>query len=71
MSEIAFFHTTTSAITPAKISLELLPNGHIQVDWKDLPKYQNVRQYVIHYKSLNTNQVRKFFLFLVLRLKFH
>ena len=42
----------------SKISLKLLPNGHIFVDWSDLPKHQNSRQCVLHYKSLNNNRVK-------------
>ena len=54
MTDSALFD---SKITPAKISLKLLSNGHISVDWSDLPKHRNARQCVIHYKSLNTNRV--------------
>ncbi|CAF3798157.1 unnamed protein product [Rotaria magnacalcarata] len=47
---------TQTKIQRAKIFLQLLSNGHIFVDWSDLPKHQNSRQCVIHYKSLNTNR---------------
>jgi len=63
MSDVILFHSTNSKILPTKISLKLLSNGHIFVDWKDLPKHRNIRQCVIHYKSLNTNQVKFFLLF--------
>ncbi|CAM2711868.1 unnamed protein product [Rotaria socialis] len=43
-------------IQRAEIFLQLLSNGHIHVDWSDLPKHRNSRQCVIHYKSLNTNR---------------
>jgi hypothetical protein len=54
----SLFHTANSEIV-----LKPLPKGHIHVDWSNLPKHRNIRQYVIHYKSLNTNKVRKFFFF--------
>jgi hypothetical protein len=65
MSDVILFHSTNSKILPTKISLKLLSNGHIFVDWKDLPKHRNIRQCVIHYKSLNTNQVKFFFVILL------
>ncbi len=69
-SDVPLFHSTNSKILRTKIFLELLPNGHIFVDWKDLPKHQNIRQCVIHYKSLNTNRV-KIFSFFFLYKKFY
>ncbi len=54
----SLFHTANSEIV-----VKPLLNGHIHVDWSNLPKHRNIRQYVIHYKSLNTNKVRKFFFF--------
>lgn len=56
-SEDFLFHSITSKIIRTKISVKLLPNGYLFVDWSDLPKYRKTRQYVIHYKSLNTNRV--------------
>jgi hypothetical protein len=63
-SDVVLFHSTKSKIIPPKISLKLLSNGHISVDWSDLPKHRNIRQCVIHYKSLNTNQVKTSFFLL-------
>ncbi len=51
------FDSITSNIRP-KIFLKLSPNGHIFVDWSHLPRHENVRQCVIHYKSLNNNRVK-------------
>lgn len=61
MSDISLFHTTHSKLTPKKISGELLPSGHIYVNWNQLGKHGNVRRYVIHYKSLNSNRVGDLF----------
>lgn len=49
---------TTSAGTPTKISLRLLRNGNVSVDWSELPRSGKVRHCIIHYKSLNNNRVR-------------
>jgi hypothetical protein len=61
-SEVSLFDSKNSKTLRTKILLTLLSNGHIFVDWKDLPKHRNIRRCVIHYKSLNTKQV-KFLLF--------
>ena len=61
MSDISLFHTTHSKLTPKKISGELLPTGHIYINWNQLGKHGNVRRYVIHYKSLNSNRVGDLF----------
>ncbi|CAF1448107.1 unnamed protein product [Rotaria sp. Silwood1] len=59
-SDVLLFHSINSNIQTkihrTKIFLKLLSNGHIFVDWSDLPKHKTTRQYVIHYKSLNNNQ---------------
>lgn len=66
MSDISLFHTTHSKLTPRKITGELLPSGHIYVNWNRLVTHGNVRRYVIHYKSLNSNRVGDLFvIFLV------
>jgi hypothetical protein len=61
-SDVVLFHSINSTIQTkvqrTKISLKLLPNGYISVDWSDLPKHRNIRQCVIHWKSLNNNQVK-------------
>lgn len=48
---------TKSHMMNSKIHLKLISNGNIFVDWSQLPRHQNARQCVIHYKSLNTNEV--------------
>jgi len=58
--DIELFHSTNSKILRTKIFLKLLSNGHIFVDWSDLPKHRKIQRYVIHYKSLNNNQVKIF-----------
>ncbi|CAF3259029.1 unnamed protein product, partial [Rotaria sp. Silwood2] len=59
-SDVLLFHSINSNIQTkihqTKIFLKLLSNGHISVDWNDLPKHRNTRQCVIHYKSLNNNR---------------
>ncbi|CAF1289625.1 unnamed protein product [Rotaria sordida] len=59
-SDVVLFHSTNpniqTKIYRTKIFLKLLSNGHIFVDWSDLPKHKNTRQCVIHYKSLNNNR---------------
>jgi hypothetical protein len=63
-SDVALSHLTNSKLQQTKIFLELLPNGHIFVDWSDLPIHRNSRQCVLHYKSLNNNRVKnKIFFF--------
>lgn len=54
-------HTQTK-IQPAKTIVELLPNGRIFVDWSDLPKHSNIEQYAVHYKSLNSLEVKYIFI---------
>ena len=54
-----------------KISLNLLANGHIFIDWNDLPTHQNIREYVVHYKSLNNNRVKQSFVLLLLNFNFN
>lgn len=57
MSDVALFHATHSKLPARKISGELLSTGHVKVDWSQLPKHDNTRRYVIHWKSLNSNRV--------------
>lgn len=64
------FHSINSKTSRSKILLKLLPNGHIFVDWSTLPKHRNVRQCVIHYRSLNKNQVKIFFCFIRIEILF-
>ena len=58
-SDDLLLHSINSNTQHPKISLQLLPNGHIFVDWNDLPKHRKIRQCVIHYKSLNNNRVNR------------
>jgi hypothetical protein len=64
-SNNSLFYTANS-----QIILKLLPNGYIHVDLSTLPKQRNARQYVIHYKSLNTNRVREVVFFLAWKFYF-
>jgi hypothetical protein len=62
-SDVLASHSINSKLQQTKISLKLLPNGHIFVDWSDLPKHRTFRQCIIHYKSLNNNRVKKYFFY--------
>ena len=58
-SDNLLLHSMNSNTQRPKVFLQLLPNGHIFVDWSNLPKHRKIRQCVIHYKTLNNNRVNK------------
>ncbi|UJR22537.1 hypothetical protein I4U23_025586 [Adineta vaga] len=54
-SDASSFDTTNTNTQP-KINLKLSAHGNIFADWSQLARPDNVRDCIIHYKSLNTNE---------------
>ena len=47
-----------SQVERANLSLKLLPSGKIEIDWTGFPIHPSCRKFIVHYRSLNNNQVK-------------
>ena len=43
----------------AKLFVQRRAKGQVFVDWTELPRHPSVRCFVIHWRSLNDNQVKQ------------
>lgn len=53
----------TEDVERANLSLKLLPNGKIDIDWTGFPRHPSCQQFIVHYRSLNDNHVKKILFF--------